>query len=154
YCGGRYPAGGHPASGTPGRCARHGCRHLHPGCCRLSRDGNRRATGDGPMSIAAYVRNAVRRFGPRTALIEGERRWTFVEQYTRLRRLARGLAAKLPAGARIGLFMANRAEYILLQMALERASLVRVPLNARYPAFEVANVVKDCGAQALFFDSA
>ena len=106
------------------------------------------------MSISAYVGNAVRRFGSRTALIEGGRRWTFAELDSLVERLARGLAACLPPGGRVGLFMANRAEYILLQMALERASLVRVPLNARYTAFEVANVVKDCGAQALFFDSA
>jgi len=30
--------------------------------------------------------------------------------------------------------MSNRAEYLLLQFALERAGLVRVPLNMRYNA--------------------
>jgi acyl-CoA synthetase (AMP-forming)/AMP-acid ligase II len=52
------------------------------------------------------------------------------------------------------MFMSNCAEYMMLQFALERAALVRVPLNARYTAFEVGNVVADCDAAALFFDKA
>jgi acyl-CoA synthetase (AMP-forming)/AMP-acid ligase II len=68
--------------------------------------------------------------------------------------LAAGLAARLPQGSRVGLFMANRAEYMLLQFALERAGLVRVPLNMRFTRHEVAQVLRDCEAAALFFDSA
>jgi acyl-CoA synthetase (AMP-forming)/AMP-acid ligase II len=101
-----------------------------------------------------HVRNAVERFGPRIALIEGERQWTFQEFGRIVERLARGLAARLRPGARVGMFMSNRAEYMMLQFAIERAALVRVPFNARYTGFEVANVVEDCGAEAMFFDKA
>ncbi len=104
------------------------------------------------MSAVVYLRNATQRYGERPALIHDERQWSFIELDRAVERLARGLAAKLPPGERVCLFMANRAEYVLLQLALERAGLVRVPLNARYTGFEVANVLADCGARALFFD--
>ncbi len=106
------------------------------------------------MTGLPHVQNAVERYGPRIALIEGDRRWTFAEFDQIVDRLAHGLAARLRPGARVGLFMSNRAEYMLLQFAIEKAALVRVPLNARYTAFEVANVVEDSEAAALFFDKA
>lgn len=106
------------------------------------------------MTGLPHVRNAVERFTDRVALVEGERRWTFGEFDRIVDRIAHGLAARLAPGSRVGMFMSNRAEYMMLQFALERAALVRVPLNSRYTAFEVANVVEDCGAAALFFDRA
>ena len=106
------------------------------------------------MTGLPHVRNAVERFSDLVALIEGERRWTFREFDLIVERLAHGLAARLPPGSRVGMFMSNCAEYMMLQFALERAALVRVPLNSRYTAFEVANVVQDCSAAALFFDKA
>ena len=50
--------------------------------------------------------------------------------------------------------MGNRPEYIFLQLALERAGLVRVPFNARFTAHEVAVLAEDCSAAAIFFDEA
>lgn len=104
------------------------------------------------MSAVVYLRNATERYGERIALIHGDRQWSFRELDRAVERLARGLATQLPPGERVCLFMANRAEYLLLQLALERAGLVRVPLNARFTSFETGNVLADCGARALFFD--
>lgn len=105
------------------------------------------------MSVDAAIRNAIRRYGDSTAIVDGDRRWSFVELGHITRALAAGLLRFLAPGDRVGMFMPNRAEYLLLQLALERAGLVRVPLNARYTAFEVAQVVADCDASAIFFDS-
>jgi acyl-CoA synthetase (AMP-forming)/AMP-acid ligase II len=104
------------------------------------------------VSLNAAIRNAVRWHAGRLALAQGERRWTFAELDRAVGSLGAALAARLDRGERVGLFMANRAEYLLLQLALERAGLVRVPLNARYTAFEVAQIVKDCDAAAIFYD--
>jgi acyl-CoA synthetase (AMP-forming)/AMP-acid ligase II len=106
------------------------------------------------VSGLPHVRNAVERFAQRVALIEGDRRWTFREFDQIANHIAHGLAARLPPGSRVGMFMSNCAEYMMLQFAIERAGLVRVPLNSRYTAFEVANVIEDCGATALFCDKA
>jgi acyl-CoA synthetase (AMP-forming)/AMP-acid ligase II len=104
--------------------------------------------------LAPVVAQAAHRFADRACLVHGDRRWTFAQFHAQVERLAAGLAARLPTGARVGLFMANRAEYMLLQFALERAGLVRVPLNMRFTRHEVATILTDCGAEAVFHDAA
>ncbi|WP_137391944.1 class I adenylate-forming enzyme family protein [Rhodoligotrophos defluvii] len=106
------------------------------------------------MSVDAHLRNAFRRYAGRTALVDGDRRWTFAELEHMVARLSTGLGSVLERGSRVGLFMANRAEYLILKLALEQAGLVRVPLNARYTAYEVQRILDDCGARAVFADAA
>lgn len=106
---------------------------------------------DGP-TLAQLTARAARRYADRVALVHGDLAWTFRDFDERVEALAAGLAARLPAGARVGLLMANRPDYVALQFAIERAGLVRVPLNARLSAGEVAAIAGDCGAAAVFCD--
>lgn len=106
------------------------------------------------MSLDAPVQNAFRHFSSRVALIEGERRWTFAELGHIVNAVAGELSRKFEPGSRVGLFMKNRAEYLILQLALERSGLVRVPLNALYTAHEAEKIIADCEAAAVFFDTA
>lgn len=107
------------------------------------------------MNVGVYTAQAACRFGSRVALIYGERRWTYAMFDRTVNALATGLLQTgLKQGARVGLFLGNRPEYILLQFALERAGLVRVPLNMRFTANEVALILGDCAASAIFYDSA
>ncbi len=98
------------------------------------------------------MRQAARRFAGRFALIAGERSWTFAAFDEAVDRLAGGLAGRLDPGDRVGLYMRNSAEYMLLSVAIERAGLVRVPLNVRYTAREVANLIADSQTRAIFHD--
>ena len=100
----------------------------------------------------ALTAQAARRHAGRVALRHGERAWTFAQFDAAADRIATGLARRLGAGARVALFMANCAEYLLLQCAIERAGLVRVPVNARSTAHELAAIVADCEPAALFHD--
>ena len=102
--------------------------------------------------LGALAAQAARVYSHRPCLVYASRRWTFGELDAIVEALSRALAARLASGARVGLFMSNRPEYVFLQMALERAGLVRVPLNARFTAHEVAVLMENCGAAALFFD--
>jgi acyl-CoA synthetase (AMP-forming)/AMP-acid ligase II len=104
------------------------------------------------MSTFAPIRNAFRAHGHKIALVDGARHWHFHELAAQVERIAAALRQALPAGSRVGLFMQNRAEYLILQLALERAGLVRVPLNMRYTAEEIGNLAADCGLQAVFCD--
>lgn len=106
----------------------------------------------GSDAIASPMRSAARRFAERPALVAGGRSWTFAEFDGAVARLAGGLAERFAPGDRVGLYMRNSAEYLLLQAALERAGLVRVPLNVRYTALEVRNLLRDCGAAAILND--
>ena len=101
---------------------------------------------------SALMAQAARRHGERVALRCGERSWTFRQFDAAVDRIASALARRLAPGARIVLFMANRAEYLLLQTAIERAGLVRVPVNARSTAHELEVIAADCEPAALFYD--
>ena len=122
------------------------------------RDRSRRVRGVAPHMIAApslgaIAAQAARKFANRGCLTFKGRHWTFAQVDAIVGALSAALAARLAAGARVGLFMTNRPEYIFLQLALERAGLVRVPLNARFTAHEVGLILEHSTADALFFDS-
>jgi acyl-CoA synthetase (AMP-forming)/AMP-acid ligase II len=102
---------------------------------------------------SALMAQAARIHASRLALRYGDRAWTFSEFDASADRLASGLARRLAPGARVVLFMANRAEYLLLQCAIERAGLVRVPVNSRSTAHEVQVIAADCEPQAVFYDA-
>lgn len=104
-----------------------------------------------PHAVAAQ---ASRLFAARDCLAIDDDRWTYARFQSDVDRLAAGLARRFEPGVRIGLFMANRAEYMLAQFALERAGLIRVPLNMRYTSHEVGSILDDCGAAAVLYDSA
>lgn len=105
-------------------------------------------------TLSTVAEQCASRFSQRPCVVHGGRRWTFGEFWREVEAVAAGLAAQLPPGARVGLFMSNRAEYMVLQFALERAGLVRVPLNMRFTRHEAVAIVKDCAAAAVFFDAA
>ncbi|MFA7668955.1 MAG: AMP-binding protein [Burkholderiaceae bacterium] len=105
-------------------------------------------------SLSAITDKAARHFSERECLTYGNRRWSFAEFNTQVGAIAVSLASRLEQGSRVCLFMSNRPEYMLLQFALEQAGLVRVPLNVRFTTAELETVINDCGASAVFFDSA
>jgi acyl-CoA synthetase (AMP-forming)/AMP-acid ligase II len=103
-------------------------------------------------SADSPLRRAARRYADRTALIGRHRAWSFAEFDDETDRLAGGLATLCQPGARVALYMRNAPEYLLLQTAIERAGLVRVPLNVRYTAMEVAHLLADCEATLILHD--
>lgn len=104
------------------------------------------------MLLAKAAKNAARRFAKRECLVDGERRWSFADFDRLCDRVASGLRNRLAPGDRVALFMANRAEYLLLQMSIERAGLVRVPINARSTPNDVALILDDSAPKAIFHD--
>lgn len=102
--------------------------------------------------VSVFVQQAARRFRDRTAMVYRDREWTFAEFDAVVDRLAGGIAARLEPGARACVMMSNRPEFVFLQAALERAGVVRVPVNARLTAGEVAGIAADCAAAAIFHD--
>jgi acyl-CoA synthetase (AMP-forming)/AMP-acid ligase II len=105
-----------------------------------------------PACIQANA--AAARFGPRLALVDGPRRWSFADAWQQAERIASGLLASgLNPGDRVAVWMANRAEMILLAWALEIAGLVRVPLHARATVHEVSRILTDCDPALVITDA-
>lgn len=68
---------------------------------------------------------------------------------------ARSLLGRgLRTGDCIGILSVNRFEFIVAYMAIMRAGMVAVPVNIKLPQDTIAFILKDCGAEACFVDSA
>ena len=102
---------------------------------------------------SALMAQAARNFHDKIALRYGEQSWTFAAFDAAADRLASGLARRIAPGERVIVLMANRPDYVLLQCAIERAGLVRVPVNARSTAHELGVILADCEPAVLFYDS-
>lgn len=102
-------------------------------------------------TIGRILPEAAARFGGKTALVFGERRFGFDELDALASRLAGGLAeAGVAAGDRVTLYAQNGWEWVVAYYAIAKAGGVINPINVMLTPEEVAYVVKDCGAKALF----
>lgn len=106
------------------------------------------------VTLSHIVARALRRHGDRIAIVDGDRTVSFAE----LERDSLALAGALEAlgcraGDRIALLLHNRAAFIEVECAVLRAGLVKVPINNRLTAAEVASVLLDCGARVLFAET-
>jgi fatty-acyl-CoA synthase len=93
------------------------------------------------------------RFPARDALIVRHQqvRFTWAELESHVDLLARGLRGMgLRPGDRAGIWAANCAEWLLLQLACARAQLVLVNINPAYRSHELRYVLARSGMRALF----
>src|SRR6478752_5943273 len=79
--------------------------------------------------LGTYVRARLNESLLRTRMLSGVSLGHVAEQAALVIRLSMALAARLRSQSRVGAFMSNRPQYALLQLASERAGIVRVPMN-------------------------
>lgn len=80
------------------------------------------------------------------------RTWTYGTLDDRAARMAAGLAATLPPGARVALSSEGRAEVFELLFACARARLTLVPLNTRQPLAKLRTIVESAEPAAIVYD--
>jgi long-chain acyl-CoA synthetase len=110
-------------------------------------------TGTGPITadLGTIVPRAARRFGSKTALVAPGRTLTYAELDELCDRVAGGLHdIGIRPGDRISLYSPNRWEYVVAYHAALRAAAVVNPINVMLTPEEVAFVLNDCGAAAIF----
>ncbi len=102
-------------------------------------------------TIGQLPGEAAARFGDKTALICGDRSFSFAGIDGLATRLANGLASiGVEPGDRVTLYARNGWEWIVAYYAIAKLGAVINPINVMLTPDEVAYVVKDCGAKALF----
>src|SRR5437773_438127 len=107
----------------------------------------------GPITadLGTIVSRAARRFGAKTALIAPGRTLTYHELDDLCDRVAGGLRdIGVRPGDRVSLYSPNRWEWVIAYHAALRAGAVVNPINVMLTAEEVAFVLNDCGAAAIF----
>jgi acyl-CoA synthetase (AMP-forming)/AMP-acid ligase II len=91
----------------------------------------------------------------RPALIEGDRRLSWREYRDRRNRLAHALAdLGLKAGEHVVVYAHNALEVVLASAAARALGLIPVPMNHRLTADEVAYILDDSDAVAIFVGDA
>jgi fatty-acyl-CoA synthase len=103
-----------------------------------------------PLTPASFLDRAAAVFAGRTAVIDGERRFTYREMAGRCRRLAGALAAAgVGRGDRIAALCTNSHVMLELHHAVPMAGAALVTLNTRLSAEEMASLLAHSGSSVL-----
>ncbi|NIJ14670.1 fatty-acyl-CoA synthase [Saccharomonospora amisosensis] len=106
-----------------------------------------------PLTPVSYLDRAAAAHGSRTAVVDGEHRWTYTQLHDRCRRLAGGLAG-LAEGRPVAVLAPNTHVLLEANFGVPWAGVPLVAVNTRLSAREVAYILEHCGARVLVHDPA
>ena len=90
----------------------------------------------------------------RTAVVDGDRSWTYLEFNTLVNRVAHGLAERgYQVGDALALVSGNSAEFLAVYYACAKAGVVCVPVNLGWRVDEVAYVLGHSRARGVVVES-
>jgi len=102
------------------------------------------------MNVGYLVTRSSHYFPDRTAFVIDGQPISYPELNRRINKLANGLLSLgLKKGDRVGLLFHNSLAYLESYLALYKAGLVWVRLNARLHPSEIKGIIEDSGAQVL-----
>jgi long-chain acyl-CoA synthetase len=102
------------------------------------------------VNVAQLLERSALYHADRTALVAGDRRWTYRELDADVSTLAGGFAGLgLKPGERLGLHLPNCPEFALAYYAAQKCGLVPLSLNVTYKADEIEYIVGDARPTAL-----
>ena len=105
------------------------------------------------VGIGAWPRTRRMKFPDKTALVFGEREFTYAEFADRADRIAEVLHVRdIAQGDRVAYMGENSPEFLLTLFACAQIGAVFVPINTRLAPPEVTHVLTDSGARALIYD--
>ena len=102
-----------------------------------------------------FLRRSARVFPGKTAVVHGERRFTYAEVETRVNRLAWALrGAGLRKGERVAFLSPNTPALLEAHFAVPAAGGVLVAVNTRLDSGEIGYILEHSGSRFLFVDEA
>jgi fatty-acyl-CoA synthase len=108
------------------------------------------------LSVFDWIAEHARRFPEKIATIDlhSGRRHSYAEMHERVARIAGHLRTiGIENGDRVALLSMNSSDMLDVQFACWRIGACYTPLNFRLTAHELAFMVNDSGAKALFYDT-
>jgi len=106
-----------------------------------------------PLTPVSYLDRAASAHGDRTAVIDGDRRWTYTELRDRCRRLA-GVLAPLAHGRPVAVLAPNSHVLLEAHFGVPWAGVPLVAINTRLSSAEVAHILRHSEASVLIYDAA
>ena len=106
------------------------------------------------LTPTAFLERSARVYPDRTAVIDGDRRFSYREFADRARRLAGALSARgIAPGDRVAALCTNSSAMLELHNGVPWTGAVLVPLNIRLSAGELAYILEHSGARLLVADA-
>src|SRR6202050_3275882 len=106
-----------------------------------------------PLTPVRFLRYAEQQFPGKTAVVCGERRFTYSEFADRVSRLAGALrTAGVKPGDRIAFLSLNCHRLLEAYYGVLEAGCILLPLNIRLAAPELTYILNDSGASSLFLE--
>ena len=106
------------------------------------------------LTPISFLRRSASVFPDRTAVVHGERRYSYRELEDRVDRLARALQADgLERGDRVAFLSPNTPAMLEAHYGVPAAGGVLVAINTRLNSEEVGYILDHCGARFLFVDA-
>jgi acyl-CoA synthetase (AMP-forming)/AMP-acid ligase II len=103
-----------------------------------------------PLTPTRFLERSALVFGSRTAVVDGDRRFTWTELWDRARALAGAL--EVEPGERVAVLAPNTHVLLEAHYGVPLAGAVLVALNTRLTAEELALIVEHAGARLLVHD--
>ena len=104
-----------------------------------------------PLTPVSYLDRAAAAHGDRTAVVDGEQRFTYAEMHERCRRLA-GALAPLTNGRPVAVLAPNTHVLLEANFGVPWAGVPLVAVNTRLSAGEVSYILQHSNAAALVHD--
>jgi len=103
-------------------------------------------------TIANLFMQSVEKYPERTALVQGDRRWTYSSWYQRILRFAGALADMgVRPTDRVAFYLNTSEGSATTYLACQLLGAVAVPMNFRLAPGEVAYILRDSGARVLVY---
>jgi fatty-acyl-CoA synthase len=107
-----------------------------------------------PLTPTAFLARAAQVHRARTAVVDGDRRFSYSELWTRARRLAGGLRSLgVQPGDRVAVLSPNGHLLLEAHFGVPLAGAALVAMNLRLHPRELAEIVSHSGADLLLYDS-
>lgn len=106
------------------------------------------------LTPVSFLRRSAYVYPEKTAVVHGDRRYTYGEFEERVNRLASRLrGAGLQKGDRVAFLAPNIPPLLEAHFAVPAAGCVLVPVNTRLGSEEIGYILEDSGSKALFVDA-
>ncbi|MEU6016370.1 AMP-binding protein [Streptomyces sp. NPDC047515] len=107
------------------------------------------------MNLGIYLTRSARYWPQTSALVCGDRSWSFADLDQATSRLASALTARgLRPGDAVASLAWNCGELVEVEFALYKAGLTRAPINARLGRGEIEHILRYAPVRVLVYDAA
>ena len=104
------------------------------------------------IALGDFLYRSARKFGERTALVDGDQRISYAELDARSSRFAHYLLSTLGTGKQVGMLCANSIDMVVACNGIHKAGQVWVPVNIKQDAAAIGYILQHAEVSAVVVD--